>query len=138
MQDPRIYTEEEIELFLHGDRREIDRLLLTSTNAVAAALISFRDQEFRPHAEVEQEMMDALGAPADVLLRRNWLDLQIKREMDRAAFRKKILEASVFWVLPILLAAFFTIFGTGLRDKLIAWLMLAPTEVQQTRKDHQK
>lgn len=134
MQDPRIYTEEEIELFLHGDRREIDRLLLTSTNAVAAALISFRDEEFRPHAEVEQVMMDALGAPTDVLLRRNWLDLQIKREMEHAEFRKKIFEASVFWVLPILLSTFFVIFGTGLRDRLIAWLS-HPIEIQQIRKD---
>ena len=135
MQDPRIYTEEEIELFLHGDRREIDRLLLTSVNSVAAALISSRDSEFRPHAETEEIMMNALGAPEDVLLRRNWLDLQIKKEMGRAKLRNRVMEGSLFWVLPILLLGFFTIFGSGLRLKIIEWISVQQADVHQHGKD---
>lgn len=126
MQDPRIYTEEEIELFLHGDRREIDKLLLTSTNAVAAAFIAFRDEEFRPHAVEEQVMMDALGVAKDVLARRVWLDQQITKEVERAKLRKKILDASLFWVLPIVLLAFFTTMQTGLQQRIKEWLSIPP------------
>lgn len=132
MQDPRIYTEEEIDLFLHGDRREIDRLLLSSTNAVTAAFIAFRDEEFRPHAEAEMEMAKALGQPADVLRRRLWLDQQIDKDRDRAALRKKILDASLFWVLPILLMAFFTTVETGIKAKITEWLK-APVDTSQKK-----
>ena len=122
VQDPRIYSKEEIELFLHGDRREIDKLLLISANSIAAAFISFRDCEFRPHAKEEQVMKDALGDPVEVIRRRIWLDQQIAKEIDRSALRKKIIDASALWVLPIILLALFTTFQAGLREKLNAWL----------------
>ncbi|TXH41846.1 MAG: hypothetical protein E6Q97_36785 [Desulfurellales bacterium] len=127
MSDPHIYTEAEIDLFLKGDRRDVDKLVLTSINAIAHAFITFRDLEFRPHVIEENQMKDALGDPADVERRRVWLDLQIKKEMDRAALRQKILEASLLRVIPIALLAVMAIFATGLHEHLSAWLSNAKT-----------
>ena len=52
---PRILSEEEVELYLRGDRREIDRLILLSINRIAATLI--------PHAERENRITEQLDAP---------------------------------------------------------------------------
>lgn len=124
IQDPRIYTEEEIDLFLKGDRREIDKLLLISLNSMVRTFLTFRNTEFRPHAEEEIVMKDALGAPEDVLRRRIWLDQQIQKEMDRARLRRKIIEATFLKVLPTLIIGAFILFATGLKDKMIEWIGL--------------
>ena len=127
MSDPHIYTEEEIDIFLKGDRMDVDKLVLTSISALAKTFITFRDLEFRPHMIEENQMKDALGDPDDVARRRVWLDLQIKKEMDRAALRQKILEASLLRVIPVALMVLLAIFATGLHEHLSAWLSTAKT-----------
>jgi len=127
MNDPHIYTEEEIDIFLKGDRRAIDKLILTSINALAHTFLSYRDEEFRPHIREEQEMKDALGEPKEVAQRRMWLDLQIKKEMDRAKLRAKILEASLLRVIPIAVGVTFVIFMTGLHEYVMNWLAAGKT-----------
>ena len=40
---PRVLSEEEIELYINGDRREVDRLILFGLNRLASVII--------PHAQ---------------------------------------------------------------------------------------
>lgn len=123
--DPNIYTDEQIELMLAGDRRDVDRLLIKGLNTLAAAFLTFRDSEFRPHIEEEQLMIEALGTPDEVKRRRIWLDLQIKREQVRHKLRTRILESSVLWALPIVLTFFLLVFSDGLRYRFVEWLSLS-------------
>lgn len=122
MNDPHIYTEEEIDLFLKGDRRAIDKLILTTLNSLSNTFMDYRDHEFRPHVLEEQAMKDALGDPEEVARRRVWLDLQINKEIERAALRRKILEASLLRVIPIALLVMIGIFITGLHEDISSWL----------------
>lgn len=133
MNDPHIYTEEEIDLFLKGDRRAIDKLILTSLNALSSTFVAYRDNEFRPHIREEQSMKEALGDPKEVTQRRMWLDLQIKKEMDRAKLRAKILEASLLRVIPVAMMVMLIIFMTGLHEHVTNWLTAGKTTLPAIR-----
>lgn len=50
-----IYTDEEIDIFLKGDRRNVDKLLLHGMNNIAAALV--------PHMAKENSLMAVMGDP---------------------------------------------------------------------------
>lgn len=93
--DPHIYSPAEIEMFLKGDSREIDRLILESTNNIVRAFTEFRDLEFRPHVEDEKALQKALGEPNDIERRRRWLDLQIDKAEKCQRIRAKIIEATL-------------------------------------------
>lgn len=88
--------------------------------------LDFRDHEFRPHVVEENEMKEALGSPKEVEQRRIWLDLQIKKEMDRSAMRNKILEATLLRVIPVCIFVVFMIFITGLHEHITNWLSSKP------------
>ena len=109
-------------MFLQGDRRQVDRLILTGMNSMVKTFLDFRDNEFRPHVAEENEMKEALGDSKDVERRRIWLDLQIKKEMDRSRLMDKALEASVLKVIPIILLGIIMIFVTGLHEHVSSWL----------------
>lgn len=125
--DPVVYSDEAIDMFLQGDRRQVDRLILTGMNSMVKTFLDFRDHEFRPHAAEENEMKDALGSPKEVEQRRLWLDLQIRKEMDRSAMRDKILEATLLRVIPVCIFVVFMIFITGLHEHISTWLASGPT-----------
>lgn len=135
VQTPRIYTEEEIEFFLSGDRKAIDKLLLTSLNSIAAAFIEFRDSEFRPHVEEEKILQKAIGSPEDVKRRRIWLDLQIDKAQTCARVRAKIWEATLTRYVPVVLVAFIGAVATGLLehayDLWITWKNTTMSQPQQ-------
>lgn len=125
--DPNIYTDEQMELMLAGDRRDIDRLIIRGLNTLTAVFLTFRDTEFRPHLMAESSMVKALGTPAEVESRRIWLDLQIKREQQRQRLRAKVLESSVLWALPIVLSFMLLAFSDGLRTRFVEWLSTPPS-----------
>lgn len=120
--DPVVYSDEAIDMFLAGDRLQIDRLILTGMNSMVKTFLDFRDNEFRPHVVEENEMKDALGDAKEVERRRIWLDLQIKKEMARSAMRGKILEATLLRVIPVCIFVIFMIFITGLHEHISNWL----------------
>lgn len=134
-QDLHIYSDEEIDLLLDGNQRAVDRLLLVSINSIAAAFVDFRDNEFKAHIREEIQMVTSLGDAKEVLARRIWIDAQIKKEMEMAALRKKLLEASLLWVLPILIGGYLTIMQTGIKHKLLEWLAPASAESQAKEKE---
>lgn len=95
---PRILSEEEIELYLRGDRREIDRLILLSINRIAATLI--------PHAERETRLTEhlaAIGGMEGIAERAHFVDALIERQKARNQALWKVAQSGVAWALPVLL-----------------------------------
>lgn len=95
---PRILSEEEIELYLRGDRREIDRLILLSINRIAATLI--------PHAERENkisEQLAAIGGMDGIAERARFVDAMIERQKARTQALWKVAQSGVAWALPLLI-----------------------------------
>lgn len=95
---PRILSEEEIELYLRGDRREIDRLILLSINRIAAMLI--------PHAERENkiaEQLAAIGGMDGIAERARFVDALIERQKARNQALWKVAQSGIAWALPVLI-----------------------------------
>ena len=95
---PRILTEEEIEIYLRGDRRDIDRLILLSINRIAATLI--------PHVVRENklsEQLEAIGGMDGIAERARFVDALIERQKARTQMFWKIAQSSVTWALPLLI-----------------------------------
>lgn len=106
----RTYTEEEIELLMSGEKREIDKLLLHGISSIAAVLI--------PHMEKEDEMWKALGDLPTIRLRGEWIDEQIARQKIKNAMMHKVVESSILWALPLLLLFFAISIGNELMEMI--------------------
>ena len=92
--EPRILSEEEIDVFLKGDPKDVNRIILYSLNRLAAVLI--------PHAEQEEEWrdkFDALGGFHSIKKRADYVDSLIKRNDARTAMMQKVSESAVGWAL---------------------------------------
>ena len=94
-QDLKVYSPEEIEIFMSGDRREVDRLLLHGVNNLAIVLIS--------HARQEEEIFRGMGTAADVKLRMAWVDAQIEKQKLSNGMMRKVAESSVTWAVILFL-----------------------------------
>ena len=92
--EPRILSEEEIDVFLKGDPKDVNRIILYSLNRLAAVLI--------PHAEQEEEWcdkFDTLGGFHSIKKRADYVDSLIKRNDTRTAMMQKVSESAVGWAL---------------------------------------
>ena len=83
----RNYTDEEIEMLLNGDKREVDKLLLHGISAIGAVLI--------PHIEKEDQIFEALGDIPTIRTRSEWIEAQIERQKTSNAMMRKIAEAGL-------------------------------------------
>lgn len=88
---PKVLTEAEIDAMLHGDRRGIDKMLLTQINGLSAAFIGFRYKDFPLHAEHEEklhrslaEIIEELGTKEEVRARIAYIDAAAQAATDRA------------------------------------------------------
>ena len=93
---PRILSDQEIDLYLRGDRREIDRLILLSINRIAATLI--------PHVERENrisEQLEAIGGMDGIADRARFVDALIEKQKARNQMLWKVAQSSVAWALPV-------------------------------------
>ena len=91
---PRILSAEEIEMYLKGDRQEVDRLILFSLNRLAATLV--------PHAEREERVMaeiDKLGGMEAIAARAEYVDAMIARSKAKTQMFDKVAQSSVAWAL---------------------------------------
>lgn len=91
---PRILSAEEIEMYLKGDRQEVDRLILFSLNRLAATLV--------PHAEREERVMaeiDKLGGMETIAARAEYVDAMIARSKAKTQMFDKVAQSSVAWAL---------------------------------------
>ena len=107
---PRVLSEEEIEMYLKGDRREVDRLVLFSLNRLAAALI--------PHAEQEERMLNEftkLGGIDAIHARCEFIDELIARSKDRRKMMEKVSQSTLTWAL----IAFFGFLAMATWDSIV-------------------
>lgn len=103
---PRILTQQEIDLMLDGDRRQVDRVMLTQINDLARAFITFKYDEFPEHAEKEDEILDAIGRdPQKIRARGEFVDTLIERQRNRNRMMQKVSEGFALWAV-ILFAVF--------------------------------
>lgn len=92
--EPRILSEEEIDIYLKGDPKDVNRIILYSLNRLAAVLI--------PHAEQEEEWrtrFSDLGGFQSIKKRADYVDSLIKRNDARTAMMQKVSESAVGWAL---------------------------------------
>ena len=90
---PRILADDEIELYLNGDRREVDRLMLYSLNRLAAALLPHITNENDFKAQLEQ-----LGGIKGIIARAAYVDSLIKKNTAKAMMMEKVSQGTVLWV----------------------------------------
>lgn len=93
---PRILSEEEVGLYLRGDRREIDRLILLSINRIAATLIPLAERENRI-----TEQLDAIGGMEGIADRARFVDALIEKQKARTQMLWKVAQSGVAWALPV-------------------------------------
>lgn len=68
----RVYSTEEIDLFLNGDRRDVDTLILHSVNNIAKVLI--------PHLRNEDRIFQEIGPIEMIRTRSAWIDAEIAKK----------------------------------------------------------
>lgn len=91
---PRVLSAEEIEMYLKGDRQEVDRLILFSLNRLASTLA--------PHAEREERVMvelDRLGGMEAIAARAEYVDAMIARSKAKTQMIDKVAQSSLAWAL---------------------------------------
>ena len=95
---PRILSEEEIELYLRGERIEVDRLILLSLNRLAATLTQHIERDSRV---VDQ--LEAIGGMDGIAERARFVDAMIERKKARTQAMWKVAQSGVTWALPLLI-----------------------------------
>lgn len=118
--NPRILSEEEIELILAGERRAIDRHLLVSLNRLADAHYKCVES-INTHQEREEKIvsdLDRIGGFASIEERAEFVDSLIKRNNDRAAMMRKVSESSLTWAL----LAFFGFIAAATWSELVHFI----------------
>ena len=91
---PKVLSSDEIELYLSGDRRQVDRLILTSLNHISTTLIDHTKRE-----DGLWDAIDEIGGLVGVRTRAEFLDSLIERNKSRAAAWSKIAQSSSTWAL---------------------------------------
>lgn len=91
-----VYSEEAIDAFLRGDRRDIDKLLLHGLNNLGIALIE--------HAEREEKVFAAMGDVEVIRKRSDWIDSQIEKArmlnektLKRIEMMEKVKSSTAIW-----------------------------------------
>ena len=97
-----LLSEEEIEFYLKGDRRDIDRLLLKSINRLTSIIV--------PHAVKDDKRdeawvltIDRLGGLEKIEERAAYVDALLEKQKARTAAFRKISESTALWALLIVL-----------------------------------
>ena len=108
MESLKVYTLEEIEIFLKGDRREVDRLMIHSLNNLASVMI--------PHMANEADVFKALGDSEVIRTRSAWIDAQINKQEKRNRMMDKVTESTTLWALPLFVLILFIWFGDAILD----------------------
>lgn len=95
---PKVLSSDEIELYLSGDRRQVDRLILTSLNRISTTLIDHTKRD-----DGLWDAIDEIGGLEGVKTKSDFVDSLIERNKSRAAAWSKIAQSSATWALLALL-----------------------------------
>lgn len=87
----KVYSPEEVDMLVHGEARDIDRILLHGVNNIAAVLIA--------HADHEEKILEVLGPVVEIKARVAWVDAQVRRQERRNAMMQKVAESSLAYAL---------------------------------------
>ena len=98
--DGYLLTEDEIEFYLKGDRRDIDKLLLTSNNRLTALIVPHALKEDK-RDEAWTKSIERLGGIEKIEERAAYVDALLDKSRARAAAWRKIAESTAFWALVI-------------------------------------
>ena len=105
--DGYLLTEEEIEFYLKGDRRDIDKLLLRSINKLTSLIVPHALKEDQRDA-VWAEAIDRLGGLHRIEERAVYVDALLEKQRARTAALRKIAESTAFWALVLVLGFIFS------------------------------
>ena len=95
-----LLTEEEIEFYLKGDRRDIDKLLLKSINKLTSLIVPHALKEDR-RDEAWTAALERLGGLHKIEERAVYVDALLEKQKARTAAFRKISESTVLWALLI-------------------------------------
>ena len=79
-------------MYLSGDRREVDRLILYSINRVTAVVIDHVRKE-----EERNDRIDGIGGFDAITTRAEFVDSLIKRNNRMSAMMEKVAASSISW-----------------------------------------
>jgi len=96
--EPRVLSDEEIEMYLKGDRREVDRLILFSLNRLAACVIPHAKREDERVAESDR-LIESLGGVEAMLKRAKYVDTLVRQSEAKSRMMEKVSQSSLTWVL---------------------------------------
>ena len=91
---PHVLSNEEIDMYLKGDRRDVDRLLLYGLNRLTAVIV--------PHAMREETIInkiEELGGLRGMEDRAVYVNSMIKKNADKSAMMEKVTQSVILWVL---------------------------------------
>ena len=97
-----MYSDEEIEFILDGDRRKVDRFMLNCMNEIKATLISHTEKD-----NVVLEAVERIGGLQGIKNRASYVDALIEKTNSRAAMMRKVSESTVTWALIAFLGFIF-------------------------------
>ena len=98
---PHVLSEEEINLYLQGDRREVDRLILYSLNRLAAAH-EIQTRECAVHKKRDedwQEDVERLGGIDKINERAEFVNELIEQSKARRRMMEKVASSTTTWAL---------------------------------------
>ena len=98
---PKVLSSDEIELYLSGDRRQVDSLILTSLNRISATLIDHTAREKGIWYTVSE-----VGGLEKIKSRSDFVDSLIAKNNRRAEAWGKIAQSTTAWALIAVLAFF--------------------------------
>ena len=98
--DGYLLTEDEIEFYLKGDRRDIDKLLLKSINRLTALIVPHALKEDK-RDEAWTKAIERLGGLEKIEERAAYVDALLDKSRARTAAWRKIAESTAFWALVI-------------------------------------
>lgn len=94
---PKVLTSDEIDAMLAGDRRSIDKLMLTQINGLSGAFLGFRYVDFPAHAQKEEELnrelagvVGELGNKEEIRARIAYIDTAIAESKARTQMYDKL------------------------------------------------
>lgn len=116
---PHVLTDDEIEFYMKGDRREIDRLILRSINKLTGSLIPHTRRE-EDRERREEMMLLTLGGIKMIEERAKFVDSLIERQGVRNKMMEKVSSSTVIWAF----LAFCAFLAASVWDSLIAAIKL--------------
>lgn len=91
---PKVFSDEEIEMFLAGDRRQIDRHMLYCLNRIAEVLIKHTEKE-----DAFQDSLAEIGGEDAIKARAEYVDSLIEKNNRWAEAFEKISQSTITWAL---------------------------------------